>query len=504
MGKKNKKSIIIGITTLVLVTLILLGLSYAYYRTRIIGNQNDESISVQSKNMEVTYEDGTASLSTTGKIEPGFTASKTFYVENTGDQSVTYSIMLENINNTFERNQDWTWTLTENGTKIEEGILAVGTHQVLSGSRSIAETTGTKNTYVLTITYENSEENQSEDMGETLSFKVNIAEEQYTWEDAPEGSLLYALRTNQPSGSEETTPGKEASAANEARILTTEDDYGTSYVYRGNVINNYVTYSGMCWEVLRVQGDGTIKLVLVDETQSCSGNVNPKSISRLAAYPSIYNYDPENDSYYYFEDGYGYPLSDTGHVLNAWSEVKLGNMSQQVETDWCIDESINYHKYACFIEYYENEELLADQVQVNNEAECNKLKEEYNAHYGEIIVDDYYGSYARLEAETPTLKCNMKGVDGTKARREQAYVGIVTIDESAFNGYQMDGYTSSLAYIQNSESSPLFWYTAYAANSYVYSDASSDTWASPSIVLKSNVTIEDGGIGTLENAYVIS
>ena len=183
MEKKSKKSIFIGITALILVIVLLLGFTYAYYRTRIIGNN----------------EDGTSEMNMEGLIKPGFQASKTFYVENTGDQSVNYSIVLENMNNTFERNQDWKYVLTENGSKIAEGNLAVGTHQILSGSRTISETNGTKNTYVLTLNYINSDENQSVDMGETLSFKVNIQDEQYTWATAPSGSLLYALKQYRPT-----------------------------------------------------------------------------------------------------------------------------------------------------------------------------------------------------------------------------------------------------------------------------------------------------------------
>ena len=54
MEKKNKQSLIIGMTSLFLVTLILVGLTYAYYRTRIIGNDStDPSISVVSKKLEV-------------------------------------------------------------------------------------------------------------------------------------------------------------------------------------------------------------------------------------------------------------------------------------------------------------------------------------------------------------------------------------------------------------------------------------------------------------------
>ena len=47
--ENSKKSIILGVIVLVLTTLVLLGLTYAYYRTRIIGNVAEKSISITSK-----------------------------------------------------------------------------------------------------------------------------------------------------------------------------------------------------------------------------------------------------------------------------------------------------------------------------------------------------------------------------------------------------------------------------------------------------------------------
>ena len=46
MSKKAK--IIVSISGIVLVMLILLGLTYAYFLTRIQGNTNDKSISVKA------------------------------------------------------------------------------------------------------------------------------------------------------------------------------------------------------------------------------------------------------------------------------------------------------------------------------------------------------------------------------------------------------------------------------------------------------------------------
>ena len=94
MEKKSKKSILIGITSLFLVMILLLGLTYAYYRTRIIGNEStDPSISVTSKKLEITYQNGTSEMNMEGLIEPGFVWTKTFSVENTGDGEASYSII---------------------------------------------------------------------------------------------------------------------------------------------------------------------------------------------------------------------------------------------------------------------------------------------------------------------------------------------------------------------------------------------------------------------------
>jgi hypothetical protein len=42
-----------------------------------------------------------------------------------------------------------------------------------------------------------------------------------------------------------------------------------AYYFRGNITNNYVVFAGMCWRIVRVTGDGSIKLALY--------NYNPNS-----------------------------------------------------------------------------------------------------------------------------------------------------------------------------------------------------------------------------------
>ena len=44
-------------------------------------------------------------------------------------------------------------------------------------------------------------------------------------------------------------------------LCEAEDDYGTSYYFRGNVINNYVSFAGFTWRIVRINGDGSIRLI---------------------------------------------------------------------------------------------------------------------------------------------------------------------------------------------------------------------------------------------------
>ncbi len=111
MNKKNK--IIISITGIVLVLLILVGLTYGYYLTRISGNTSDKSISIDMANLELTYSDGNG-LIEAKSIIPGETiATKTFTVKNTGNAKISnYVVYLDSVVNNFEDKNDLKLTLT--------------------------------------------------------------------------------------------------------------------------------------------------------------------------------------------------------------------------------------------------------------------------------------------------------------------------------------------------------------------------------------------------------
>ena len=53
----------------------------------------------------------------------------------------------------------------------------------------------------------------------------------------------------------------ETCESHEKGIYETTDEDGTSYYYRGSVENNYFQFANLWWRVVRINGDGTIRLI---------------------------------------------------------------------------------------------------------------------------------------------------------------------------------------------------------------------------------------------------
>jgi len=56
-------------------------------------------------------------------------------------------------------------------------------------------------------------------------------------------------------------------------LYAAEDDDGMSYYYRGNIPNNYVSYAGFIWRIVRRNGDGSIRMIY--QGKSVTDKANP-------------------------------------------------------------------------------------------------------------------------------------------------------------------------------------------------------------------------------------
>ena len=304
----------------------------------------------------------------------------------------------------------------------------------------------------------------------------------------------------------------------EAELASTEDDYGTSYYFRGAVTNNYVEFANKCWRIVRVGGDGSVKLILHnDNTAKAANPCNSSNNNTSAAfarysgttYKSAFNTNYNDNAYVGFK--YGTVGSSTYAATHA--NTNPSTILTNLET-W----------YSNNLKTYES--VIDDTVWCNDKT--NVTDTSYNSWnysnvnglgYAKNVT--YYGATQRLMSNSgsaggtgPSLKCN------GELSKINSKVGLITADELAFAGYAA-GYPAGLAnsttYLQENATDTYWWSLSpigflggYAfvwgvgggrggfGNSYV--DGSYGVRASISLKPSTNVT----GNGSSESPYKIS
>jgi len=501
----RKQKIIVSITGIFIVLLALIGLTYAYFLTRITGNENDKSISVTTANLQLVYNDGTDGIIGGENLIPSDTEySKTFTVKNEGNANIEYGVYLINVINEFTRKDDIKYTMecsTDGtlpcGTKTSTSFPS-GIHQVVTASIEPNKT----HTYTFTFTYKDTGTDQSVDMGKELNAKIQIFEKLSNGEYFPyeEGTLAYNVINNVKNGTLENksvfTPNLNAvgmvdniTTADDKILSTAEDDYGTSYYFRGAIMDNYVTFADMCWRIVRIQGDGTTKLILASELTCNEQNVTPTSGyittgergTRGTVISGNYGYKYIGDSI-----RYDYINATEAHdnsarvLLNNWLNSKfISNELELLKNEqWCIGDLTN--KY------------------------LNGTISENSEYY--VVGDKFYNT------KTPSYICPTTGKDG---EIDINNVGMLTMDEVVYAG---GGNKLSTYYIYDNALlgswqllSPSFDYNEKYTQGLSVMDSSGTIEMGTldlgpqiraSITLKANVKVSDG-VGTINNPYII-
>ena len=195
----RKQKIIVSVTGIFIVLLALVGITFAYFLTRIQGNTNTTSISVTTADLRLVYGDGNGNIEATS-IEPGWTNDgesgrpepKSFTVTNEGNETVeNFNIYLEDVRNSLERKDDLVYvidcfnstegaesTTCDEFAEIENDVTDEGELIFPSVMSAVATDTleeGETHTYIFHVTYKNHDDiDQSIDMGKYFSAKVNI------------------------------------------------------------------------------------------------------------------------------------------------------------------------------------------------------------------------------------------------------------------------------------------------------------------------------------------
>ena len=334
-----------------------------------------------------------------------------------------------------------------------------------------------------------------------------------TFETTEEVTLRDAILTNNEISTPITTPGEQEAAGYERLLAETKDDYGTSYYFRGRVDNNYVQFANMCWRIVRITGDGSVKLVLYNnnlnnETDPCT--LNSATESAFAVYDgdkymSLYNELYSDNTYI------GFMYGDEGATNYATTHANINKSTVLTNLETWYEKSLSSY-----------ESKLADTIW------CNDKSTTAGVGYG--TNSSTYGAYNRIiTTKKPSLICpndNNGGKlskftvsDTTNGNGALTYkIGLLTADEVAFAGsYYGDFSDSGVTYLYEN-SSGSWWWTMSPMNfgnqdAYLIFDVAQDHLGynyvlgdgsgaiRPAISLKSTVIAT--GDGSAGNPYIV-
>ncbi|MDO4341541.1 MAG: hypothetical protein Q4C44_02215 [bacterium] len=331
----------------------------------------------------------------------------------------------------------------------------------------------------------------------------------------------------------------------EAVMASTADDYGTSYYFRGAVENNYVEFANKCWRIVRVTGDGSIKLALFNN--NTEGNTNPCAEANDSGDAAIIG-----------ESKFNYAYGDNAFVGLMYGNVGCSNgtsANQNACTSargtWTASASyanahanINKSTILKYLEeWYDNnianyDSYIADTIWCNdkstvNDTSFNPFGSTLGTNYGYGLNVNYYGTTQRIiDAEaviplgdSPSLICPNDNLGGKLSKYTvndkingngdlDKKVGLLTADEIVYAG---GGNVNFSYYLLKNTENTWWWalspfdFSGFGAIVWVVDgndsvldggDVYYDGGGRPSLSLKSTVPIASGK-GTRTSPYVV-
>lgn len=181
MKNRIKNNIIFWSVIGLLLSISVIGLTYAFFSTRMIGNTNEESVKITAGKLELTYNDGNNTVKAENMKPDTTVDSKTFSVKNTGTNDINnYGVYIEDVINelVYTTDLDYTLKCKEYNEKNEyvkdcasnSGDFPVTDMNLVTNSIKV----GYIHEYELIVKYIESNKNQSIDMNKKISGKVQI------------------------------------------------------------------------------------------------------------------------------------------------------------------------------------------------------------------------------------------------------------------------------------------------------------------------------------------
>ena len=235
--------------------------------------------------------------------------------------------------------------------------------------------------------------------------------------DANQGNIakvtLTSLNLSPSSGTPNFTKTSIADGTN--GIYSAKDDLGTSYYFRGNVTNNYVKFANKYWRIIRINGDGTIRMIYAGTSAHANG-YDDSSANDMSIGTSAFN-SSDNDNTYV---GYMYGTAGESTYANTHSNTTNSTIKTKLDS-WYDTNIVNTG----------NEKYIADAIYCNDRS--------VSSGTGIGTTETTYAAKTRISNGQPTLKCTNNSDKFTKSTtigngKLTRMIGLITSDEVMYAG----------------------------------------------------------------------
>ena len=542
MNREKLKNILTISFSLIMLIMVV-EISYAAFQFKGPGNKLN---TITTGAISMSYEESENSINLIGALPTTQATGKKrlkdgeyfdFTVKSSirGNMDINYEIVAqEEDGNTFSSSNIYYYLTRVNSNGSETAVMAprkyyaekeeniytgrpAGVFSMFTGN--LAEQGETSITYRLRLWVDETYNTQNDDGNQIYKTKINVygagsnnvalLEDQYCYNNGftTLSDCMLVMNNHEKSVEEaktaikaKGTPDFSKIAPNDTEedgLYMAEDDEGESYYYRGAVRNNYVSFAGFLWRIIRRNGDGSVRMIYSGKSVSDTGNATTIGDSQ---FNSKY-WDPTYVGYKYNEDfslhesngtieyngfintkkynyGTGYTFDETTKKFTLTGDIK------QLTWNENHDEIVRGKLYSCLktscnvvykiTEYvdestmktqpisYSSNSLLSAQTNKIDSSIKTKLDSWYKSNlvnYTSYLADEtfcndrsiksgdgykldlatYYGAYDRLisNKKTPSLKCSHENdkfkVSSTNAKLDYP-IGLIQADEVALAG----------------------------------------------------------------------
>lgn len=278
-----KKLIFFGLVLIFLGVLLSFNISTAYFTT-----ESSFPVSIVVPEDNYCIKNGITKLSDCMLVMENYASSP--------EEAKTY---IESKGNATTNQTAPTITFQETTTEVSNttnGVISTTAHFTLGKSYTFNSTTG-----MFTLTDYN-----NNDLSDEYINYYTCGSTTSTYRDC---TTMYQIKAYEKVQSGTTTTYKVTKAIrytykvlesldSEIGLYATNDDDGTSYFYRGAVENNYLSFAGFIWRIVRINGNGSIRLIYSGTSTNATGSATSIGSSQ---YNSKY-FDPTYVGYKYHEN----------------------------------------------------------------------------------------------------------------------------------------------------------------------------------------------------------